>query len=99
VKLADYNGEYRKNVRPQAVFLGAARDTEHRSLILKILTIPLRSLVVIEETKFQDDHFQPLDSNNRIKNFKYFIGCRLGARGPLFLSLSCTEFVPTRFFT
>ena len=33
VKLADYNGEYRtlKNVRPQALFLGAARDTEHRS--------------------------------------------------------------------
>ena len=35
-----------------------------------------------------------LDSNNRIKKSKCFIWCRLGARGPFFLSLSCAEFVP-----
>ena len=35
-----------------------------------------------------------LDSNNRIKKFKCFIWCRIEAREPLFLSLSCTEFVP-----
>ena len=35
-----------------------------------------------------------LDSNYKIKKSKCFIWCRLGARGPFFLSLSCTEFVP-----
>ena len=35
-----------------------------------------------------------LDSNNRVKKSKCFIWCRLGTRGPFFLSLSCTEFVP-----
>jgi hypothetical protein len=35
-----------------------------------------------------------LDSNHKIKKSKCFIWCRLGARKPFFLSLSCTEFVP-----
>ena len=33
--------------------------------------------------------FESLDSNNKIKKFKCFILCRLGARKPFFLSLSC----------
>ena len=32
---------------------------------------------------------------NAIKKSKCFIWCRLGARRPFFLSLSCTEVVPT----
>ena len=35
-----------------------------------------------------------LDSNKKLKKSKCFIWCRIEAREPLFLSLSCTEFVP-----
>ena len=35
-----------------------------------------------------------LDSNKELKKSKCFIWCRIEAREPLFLSLSCTEFVP-----
>jgi hypothetical protein len=42
----------------------------------------------------QEDGEERLDSDNKIKKSKCFIWYRLGARGPFFLSLSCTEFVP-----
>jgi hypothetical protein len=40
------------------------------------------------------NRFDRLDSNKKLKKSKCFIWCRIEAREPLFLSLSCTEFVP-----
>ena len=41
------------------------------------------------------NRFDRLDSNKNLKKSKCFIQCRLGTRKPFFLSLNCTEFVPS----
>jgi serine/threonine protein kinase len=71
------------------------KDVKPANVLVDLATGQVRLMVGIEPTSSVPlGLIDCLDSNKKLKKSKCFIWCRIEAREPLFLSLSCTEFVP-----